>query len=99
MKVKLNDPATDCLMIAFNGSLVGFVTEADDVEGYIIQATAGPDIDFLRNLKEESPIQYVKKEGKVAFLGDSEKDTKETLLANFNKHRADCGLPPYETNV
>lgn len=95
MKVKFGDPDTDSILIAFNGEVVGFVTEADDVEGYIVQGTYGPEVQFLIGPDHPAPVQFVRKEGKVAILGDTDKDSRETILANFNKHRADCGLPAF----
>ncbi len=102
MKKDLTSPDSDSLMVAFNGSIVGFVLEADDEAGYIIQASWGPEIDFLRtsydSIKAE-PVRRVRREGKVAFIGNCETDDRGTLIKNLNKHRADCGLPPYDVDV
>ena len=88
MKIDGKDPNSDAVMIAFNGEIVGFVLEADDEAGYIVQC----DFDW--------PTQtfrgQVRKEGKVCILGNCDTDSRETLLDKFNKHRADCGLGPFE---
>jgi hypothetical protein len=96
MKVKVTNTDADYLVTAFNGELAGLVLEADDVEGYIIKQVAGPEIDFLEGPHFPCPIQEVRLEGKVAFIGNSLVDSRETILANLNKHRSDCGLPPHE---
>lgn len=95
MKVRANDPGSDSIVIAFNGSITGFVLEADDVEGYIIQADWGPPTDFLR-VGNHGPFREVRAEGKVAFLGNCDTDSREDILTKLNEHRVDCGLPPYE---
>ncbi len=95
MKLKASDPEADFMIIAFEGFLVGFVLEADDEEGYIIQA----DWSNAVHGTHEEPFRRVRRNGRVAFLGNTETDTRETITANLNKHRAACGLGPYEENA
>lgn len=85
MKLTADSPEFDCVMIAFNGEIVGWVVEADDVEGYIIQ--------FKPHAVSEH--RRVKRHGKVTFLGNCELDDRDLLMKRFNEHRVACGLPPY----
>lgn len=98
MKITENSPDANFIMIAFNGELVGWVVEADDEAGYIIQVAYDKEA-FERPLPVKapfpSPIGHVKREGKVAFLGNTEIDDRDTILKRFNEHRKECGLPPY----
>lgn len=92
MKICSEDPGHDFTLLAFNGDLVGCVVEADTEEGYIIQATyaepCGPGAVI--------EVSRVRREGKVAVIGNSETDSPEQIRAAMNKHREECGLAPLE---
>jgi hypothetical protein len=75
------------LFIALDGEVVGYVVQADTDEGYIIQAKYSPERQMFYG---HETIR-----GKVAILGDIERDSQEEMLAALNKHRAELGMSPY----
>lgn len=82
-----NMPGLENTLLAFNGELIGCVIQADTEKGYVIKA----------KYSEERQAFYGHEtlHGKVAFIGDSELDSRDVLMERLNKHRADCGLGPY----
>lgn len=69
-------------LLAFNGELASMIVEADTSEGYIVQ------------------LQYtgesLRKEGRVDYLGNTEKDSQKTLSDRYNQVRKELGLEPFD---
>lgn len=119
-----NTPST--VFLAFNGEIIGALTEADTDEGYIIQMDM-EDYDrkveeagkatsnYHKKIKQKKKItlsdwepfvgaidlamvKTIRKEGRVDFIGDSQKDDPQVLFDRLNKIRVELGLEPYPSS-